>query len=90
MESNINYILNSINEIKFTQNKLVSAVNERSKTLKLFTKNIDNLNTKLDNIENKFAKLVPENDQIKSRLDLFEKIKFVTRLYYYTKRFKYF
>lgn len=51
----------------------MSTVNEQSKTLKLFTKKIDDLNTKLDNLENKFSKLVAENDQIKNHLDLFEK-----------------
>jgi len=60
MDSKLNDILNSINELKSTQTKLVNAVNDQSKTLKLFTKKIDDLNTKFDILETKFSKLKPK------------------------------
>lgn len=58
--------------MKTTQNKLVNAGNEQGKTLKAFTKKLDDLNAKFNNLETKFSKLETENTNLKSRFDLLE------------------
>ncbi|KAL4097221.1 hypothetical protein QTP88_022029 [Uroleucon formosanum] len=72
MDAKLDDILSSINELKTTQNKLVNAANEQGKTLKSFTKKLDDFNLKFVNLETKLSELEAGNTQLKSRFDLFE------------------
>lgn len=72
MDAKLDDILSSINELKTTQNKLVNAANEQGKTLKSFTKKLDDLNSKFVNLETKLSELEAGNTQLKNRFDLFE------------------
>jgi len=72
MDSKLDDILNSINDIKTTQTKLINAANEQSKTSKTFTKKLDDLILKFDSLESKFSKLEADNTHLKSRVDSLE------------------
>jgi hypothetical protein len=71
MEEQLTSIIKTLNDLKSTQNKLITSINDQGKTLKSFTKRFDDLtsqinklsaentalNTKVSNLENKIIEI---------------------------------
>ncbi|KAF0767232.1 Uncharacterized protein FWK35_00001726 [Aphis craccivora] len=58
MQDQLDSILKSLNEVKSTQNKIITSMNEQNKTLKSFNERFDDLSTGINKIatENSFLK----------------------------------
>jgi len=52
MQEQLDSILKTLNEVKNTQNKLISSVNEQNKTLKNFNKRFDDLSIEITKLSN--------------------------------------
>lgn len=65
MENQLVEINKTLNELKSSQNKLISSVNEQGKMLKHF-------NTQFEDVLEQMNKITTENPQLKNRITLFE------------------
>lgn len=71
MADQLNEIMKSLNEIKSTQSKLVTAVNDQDKVIKSFNKRFDDLSEQLEKLSN-------DNIELNNRVsDLEKKVKFL-------------
>jgi len=65
MQDQLDSILKSLNEVKSTQNKLITSINEQNKTLKSFNKRFDDISTEIN-------KLATENSFLKTKISELE------------------
>jgi len=65
MQDQLGSILKSVNEVKSTQNKMITSINEQNKTLKSFNKRFDDLSTEIN-------KLATENSFLKTKISELE------------------
>jgi len=50
MQDQLDSILKSLNEVKSTQNKMITSMNEQNKTFKSFNQRFDDLSTEINKL----------------------------------------
>lgn len=71
MDGKLNNILKSINDLKFTQFKLINTVNNQNNQIKSLIVKIDNIQTKIDSYDVFFSELNIKIDSFSAKITSF-------------------
>ncbi|CAI6353027.1 unnamed protein product [Macrosiphum euphorbiae] len=80
MQDQLDSILKSLNEVKSTQNKMITSINEQNKTLKSFNKRFDDLSTEINKLATENSFLKTKISELENKLIQIEKTTLTTQL----------